>query len=650
MTSINDKNPAKSDVEDDDILDQEDDVDMDLLDTSSDDLESTKEDVTLNEEVSNNNNFANDETVPMGWTYRGEGKHMFIKSPFGPIYRSRRKAMEDMIQCGKYSLLEIIDMKSKLFYEGWNSSEKLPRGWMIKKKKKNSFLLGQGGEFFTSYSEAKIFVEKYKEYFSTEDVERMRIFGNDTDTSHSKVKSESEEGLLKENLRKDFEKIKNITKPKSHGIPKAFPLGFIKNHPSVPFGWGAKEKIFGKVKLLELFSPDGKYFTGKRKALAYMSKTNYPLDQIEEMRKSLELDGWIKHENLPQNWMYKERRNVDRHRKPVVFLSPDGLFFKSKSKALEHLQKIQKIDDFSKLNMFDVSYPVGNSNIHEINGTRPFLEGFVKNHPSVPSGWRAKEKMFGKVKLLELLSPDGKLFTGKRKALAFMGKTNYPLDQIEEMRKSLELDGWMKHENLPQNWMYKECRIVDRSKKPLVFLSPDGQFFKSKNKAIKHLNQLQKIDDANVINKFYENQTPESHKIKGANGKKSNLKEQGKDFEPCKNLPEGWRYRYMKKKANTIETFYVSPTGEKFKSNRLLLKHMVKNNFPSEQVHSIRETLRKNGWISNEKVPENWLYKFWKTREHTVAIFISPCGSLFKGKKSALSFLKATGSREGINI
>ena len=36
---------------------------------------------------------------------------------------------------------------------------------------------------------------------------------------------------------------------------------------------------------------------------------------------------------------------------------------------------------------------------------------------------------------------------------------------------------------------------------------------------------------------FYANQVSESFKIKG---------EEGQDFEPCENLPEGWRYRYMK--------------------------------------------------------------------------------------------------------
>jgi len=98
------------------------------------------------------------------------------------------------------------------------------------------------------------------------------------------------------------------------------------------------------------------------------------------------------------------------------------------------------------------------------------------------------------------------------------------------------------------------------------------------------------------------------------------------------------------------DTVYVSPSGEKFKSNRLLLKHMVKHNFPDEQISIIRETLKKVGWISDEKVPTNWHCKFWKTEKHTVPIFISSCGNQFKGKKKARTFLQTTGSKEGINI
>ena len=58
--------------------------------------------------------------------------------------------------------------------------------------------------------------------------------------------------------------------------------------------------------------------------------------------------------------------------------------------------------------------------------------------------------MFGKTKLFELISPDGKILPGKRSALAHMVKENYPKDQIEKMRRSLELEGWMKHKNLPE--------------------------------------------------------------------------------------------------------------------------------------------------------------------------------------------------------
>ena len=107
-------------------------------------------------------------------------------------------------------------------------------------------------------------------------------------------------------------------------------------------------------------------------------------------------------------------------------------------------------------------------------------EGFTLNHPTVPKGWKAREKYFGKVKLLEVISPEGKLFKGKRAALAHMIEENYPESKIEELRQSLEKDGWMKHEKLPENWLYKKykkglntCKMTVITSKGILIKSKD---------------------------------------------------------------------------------------------------------------------------------------------------------------------------------
>ena len=97
---------------------------------------------------------------------------------------------------------------------------------------------------------------------------------------------------------------------------------------------------------------------------------------------------------------------------------------------------------------------------------------------SIPKGWGINEVPFGNDrKTVHLLSPERKKIQGKMNALKYMVKENYPKDQIKEMRKCLRRDGWLKDPNLPKNWFYR------KSKHHIRFLSPDGQYFRSRKLA-----------------------------------------------------------------------------------------------------------------------------------------------------------------------
>ena len=100
--------------------------------------------------------FISDESVPLGWSYKGEGSKAFIKSPTGEIYRSRRQAYEEMVGAGtKYSVQDILNMRSCLKYENWADSDGIPQGWMINRKKKGAiYLMEQGGKSFESAPKA----------------------------------------------------------------------------------------------------------------------------------------------------------------------------------------------------------------------------------------------------------------------------------------------------------------------------------------------------------------------------------------------------------------------------------------------------------------------------------------------------------------
>ena len=65
-------------------------------------------------------------------------------------------------------------MKSMLRFEGWEDSKDIPDGWLIKRTSaKHRHLLGKGGEIFDSFVEASQFIEKYRQYFSHNDVDKI---------------------------------------------------------------------------------------------------------------------------------------------------------------------------------------------------------------------------------------------------------------------------------------------------------------------------------------------------------------------------------------------------------------------------------------------------------------------------------------------
>ena len=123
--------------------------------------------------------FVSDQTVPAGWSYRGQGNLAFIKSPRGDVFRSRRKAFEDMVGAGtKHSVQEILDMRTCLKYEGWEESNQIPQGWMINRKKKAIILMEQGGKSFNSVPEAMKFVKLYQKYYSPENLQLLQNLPN----------------------------------------------------------------------------------------------------------------------------------------------------------------------------------------------------------------------------------------------------------------------------------------------------------------------------------------------------------------------------------------------------------------------------------------------------------------------------------------
>ena len=113
-----------------------------------------KQDINEEETKNDQDQFKSDFTVPAGWSFKGilgSGKNFLLKCPMGSIYRSRADAYEKMYSSGKYSQEEIEALKHCLKYERWKDTDTIPKGWIIKRRKKHSIhLIEQGGKKFLS--------------------------------------------------------------------------------------------------------------------------------------------------------------------------------------------------------------------------------------------------------------------------------------------------------------------------------------------------------------------------------------------------------------------------------------------------------------------------------------------------------------------
>ena len=126
-------------------------------------------------------------TLPEGWKKRrGKGKMEaeMVLSPGGLQFRSRYNALLSMYKNSEGEK-EIAAMRSKLQFEGWETDEFLPSGWLYKRTwegmitggsiSTNTVYLTREGKVFESVKLAVEFMESLEEY-KEKDVEQLKAF------------------------------------------------------------------------------------------------------------------------------------------------------------------------------------------------------------------------------------------------------------------------------------------------------------------------------------------------------------------------------------------------------------------------------------------------------------------------------------------
>ena len=93
---------------------------------------------------------------------------------------------------------------------------------------------------------------------------------------------------------------------------------------------------------------------------------------------------------------------------------------------------------------------------------------------------------------VKFLLPNGKELYGLRSAFAYMIKNCFSTEDISIMRKALGQRGWNEDPSLPENWLFRRTRRLE-------FCDSFGNYFKSKDKAIKFAVESKSLNEENIL-------------------------------------------------------------------------------------------------------------------------------------------------------
>ena len=240
-------------------------------------------------------------------------------------------------------------------------------------------------------------------------------------------------------------------------------------------------------------------FKSTRLALKHLLRNNGSAGDITAVRERLKTEGWKEMERLPRDWLCRTLKSG----RAIFFLTETGDFIQSKVNAVSHMKQGSfSEEDIHKLESIKFDDITGPDNPKP--DQRKKLKKKVKVDESwteddtVPQGWRQKIiSTFGDRRSVQLLlSPSGQTFRGKREALRYLIENGHSQDEVEEMRNLLGKDGWVSHHQLPENWFFKS------SKSKIFLCNPTGQYFKSRDLAVRFVREKGTERDLEMLTSF----------------------------------------------------------------------------------------------------------------------------------------------------
>ena len=544
-----------------------------------------------------------DKNLPKGWkVVIGSNE---LVSPDGVIFHSREAALEHLFKA-KRSKKEISEMILSFKFEGWENNQHIPSGWLCKEKSfrneqgMNTFMvfISNSGMLFQSINAALEYMESNPEY-STDEIKAF------------------EKHFVKKNSKKKIN------------------LEMWSDDESLPSGWKWRTAE-GKTSKVFYLSPDGIQFQSRKASLVHMIKNNYSEEVIIAMKKTLTLEEFEENANLPPGWLYKESstKNNNGISVSVTIISDKGVIYESFSSVFEMMKSSSVYDeeDAQKLKVF----------MEEKSSIRRQKFEIWNDDETLPVGWKMR-KTTGKVGKYFYLSPEGNQFGSRRAALVHMIKENHEKEDINFMRCSMALEGFEENDNLPKEWLFKEnvSKNSGGISVGVVFITNDGEVYESFSTVLEMMGESPSYDEEDIM------------KLKILMNEKSTQRRQVMEewFED-ESLPQGWKFRRGDGKTGKI--FFLSPDGDQFPSRRAALIHMLKNEFDTEQVNTMRKTLTLEGFEENKYLPDGWLFKENSSKNSNgvsvSVVFITNMGEVFESFSTVLDMMKSSESFNEVDI
>ena len=229
---------------------------------------------------------------------------------------------------------------------------------------------------------------------------------------------------------------------------------------------------------------------------------------------------------------------------------------------------------------------------------------------SLPPGWSLKAAGLREV----LVSPTGRQFPTRVRALQHLIRVGAGGEQIDEMRRCIAYEGFLVNALLPEGWRLKHLMVMEEGRvaSRVTFLTREGVLLESFRMAGVHM-KLQKYKEAsiNLLGELMEQLTVERRRQRGSLGVEIN---------------SGSEKRKRMK-------FHVVSDGSHFPSKNLALKFLISKSFPSDEVDALRSSLVEEGWKSDVLLPPNWRFKRSKHLQFT---FLTPLADQLSGVQAAI--------------